>query len=175
MDFVSEGVKTFFHYFIGGIKRQIDDWWDRKTGEKLPDLEFNNLEDLVKAIENKEIAGEQTVKIENVCVSNFAPLYLCYQDSYKEINRTIQEDASKAADLYNSLKEKHGLDDSISLFLEAAKGRIRIDSMFRQYVYDKKFRFLGLSLARFAPITEKMCYGALFNAGKQLCNYIPLH
>lgn len=171
MDFIHDGIKTFFSLFIRGAKRRVDEWWAKKIGEKLPTLEFDNVDGLIIALQNGEIIGEQNVKIKDVCVSNYAPLYLCYEETFREIERNIRFEAAKAAELYKSLRDKHKLQDSVSLFIEAAKGRIKIDSMFREYADAKKFRFLGLSLARFGPITKQLCYGALFKAGQRLENH----
>jgi len=171
MNLIEDGVRGFFSLFMGAVKRRIDKWWEKETGEKLPILEFDDIGGLINAIRNGEIIGEQDVKIKNVCVSNFAPLYLCYEETFGEIERTIRLEAAKAAKLYNSLRERYELSNSISLFTEAAKGKIEIDSMFREYADAKKFRFLGLSLARFGPITKKLCYGALFKAGEELKNH----
>lgn len=171
MSFIEEGIKTFFSWILREVKQRIDHWWEVKSGEREPCLEVNSLEELINAIRREEIVGERDVKIRNVCLSNFAPLYLCYRETFEEIERKIRIEATKAAELYDSLRSKYKIPDSVSLFIEAAKGKIEIDSLFREYADAKKFRFLGLSLARFGPLTEKLCYGSLFHAGGTLKNH----
>lgn len=171
MGLVIDGIQSFFSWFLGGAKRRLDRWWDIKTGEREPLLEVANLEELISAIRNNEIIGERDVKIRNVCVSNFAPLYLCYEETFAEIEKAIKTEAKKAMELYDYLRKRHQVPDSVSLFVEVAKGKISIDSLFREYADVKKLRFLGLSLARFGPISEELCYGAIFQAGGRLKNH----
>lgn len=171
MGYIEDCVVRFFSLFLGGAKRRIDDWWAVKTAERLPLLEFDDIEELITAFKQGEIVGEQDIKINYVCVSNFAPLYLCFEETFEEIERTIKDEAEKAAELYTQLRKKHEVPDSVSLFVEAAKGEIEVGSLFREYVDTKKLRLLGLSLARFGPITEELCYGALFKAGERLKNH----
>lgn len=171
MSFIEDGIREFFSWFLGGVKRRIDNWWAVKTAEKLPLLEFEGIEELITALRNGEIIGEQDIKIKHVCVSNFAPLYLCFRETFRKIEETIKNEADKAKELYEHLRQKHEVSDSVSLFVEAAKGKIKIGSLFREYADSKKFRFLGLSLARFGPITKELCYGALFKAGDRLKNH----
>jgi len=171
MNFIKDGVKTFFSWILKEIKQYIDDWWEVYSGEREPCLEFDNLEELISAIRNEEIIGEQDIKIKHVCLSNFAPLYLCYQETFNEIENRIKTEAAEASEIYSLLRREHEVPDSISLFVNAAKGKIKINSLFREYADAKKLRFLGLSLARFGPITERFCYGALFKAGGRLRNH----
>jgi len=171
MDFIEYGVMGFFSSVLREVWRRIDNWVAVKTAEKRPLLEFDDIEGLITALRRGEIEGEQDVKIKYVCVSNFAPLYLCFEETFKEIEGTIKNEAEKAAKLYENLRQEHRVPDSVSLFIEAAKGKIQIDSMFREYAATKKLRFLGLSLARFGPITNELCYGALFKAGERLKNH----
>jgi hypothetical protein len=130
-------------------------------------FEYSNFQDMSKAFSKSEIEGTADVKIKNVCLSNFAPLYLCYPENVNKLNKRIQNEADQAKALYESLKKENRVNDD-SLFIKAVHGEARIDKRFREYVEGKKFKFLGLSLARFEPLTENIRYSAMFESGKEI-------
>jgi hypothetical protein len=170
MSIISEGLRWFFKELLGDSLHELSlalkHKWEQKTGVREV-FKFRDFNDLTKALASNEIEGVADIQIKSVCLSNFAPLYLCYPDTFENLNARIRQEVGQAKALYDSLKKRHKIEGD-SLFLKAAKGEIKIDSLFREYVKGKKLRFLNLSLARFEPLTENICYSALFEAGKEL-------
>jgi len=171
VNFIDEGLKWFFRTFLGQTLDEIGSVlkykWECKTGIRQV-FEYSDFNDLAQGLYRNEIEGIADIKIENVCLSNFAPIYLCYPgQNYASLNAWIRNEAKQARTLYDFLKERDEIKDD-SLFMRAIKGRAKIDTLFREYVEDKKFRFLNFSLARFAPLTQRICYSAIFESGKEL-------
>lgn len=168
-----DGLKWFFSELLGGALREIGSELktkiERRTGTRQL-FEYSDFKDMLGAFSKNEIEGTADVKIKKACLSNFAPLYLCFPGNISKLNERVQDEAEKARALYDSLKKRNRINDD-SLFIKAVQGEARIDKRFREYVEGKKFKFLGLSLARFGPLTENICYSAVFESGKELKQY----
>jgi hypothetical protein len=170
---LEEGLKGFFSGVLGkairAIKSSLSNRWERKYGS-LEVFEFENFRELRTALSNLEIEGIADVRIKNACLSNFAPLYLFYSKYIGRLNEQLEEEAQRARTLYESLKKREGIKDN-SLFMKAVKGEAKIDAAFRKYAVDKKRTFMNLSLARFEPLTENICYSAVFESETKLHQY----
>ena len=162
MGLIEEGLTAFFRALLGGVYSEIKRGYNQRYGHSVK--EFKTLEDFSTAFQEDDLAGVNDVIIRKACLSNFAPLYLGYSNTQ---NEELRLEAKKAKDLYDSLRKDAGIKDN-SLFVEAANGETELSQSFRNYATNKKMLFMSLSLARFKPLTENICYAALFKSGKKI-------
>lgn len=162
---------TFFKETLGGafadIKKDIKRKYRQKYGYQI--AEFNSFHDFYASFQNADMPGVRDVLIKKACLSNFAPLCLRYDD-IDELNYRTKKAASEAKILYDSLLVDEGITDN-SLFIKVANGKARLSEKFLDYTNNKKMGFMNLSLARFKPLTENICYAALFESGPMIRQY----
>lgn len=172
MNLIEVGLELFFGQVLNlalrGIYHILERRWERRYGPR-ECLEFKRFADLVDMLKDRDIEGYPDIKVNKACLSNFAPLYLCHSEDFTNLQTYLAEEVEKSKQIYDELSEKYGIPQNSSLFLRAIRQKtIRLDNLFRDFVETKKLRFLGMSLARFAPLTKDVRYSALFESGRHL-------